>query len=391
VFSSLNWVVAEKPTWISYYIDQENPNRIWVKANSDPLRSRTGIIKIKSVTTWGGIYMQDVVLVTQKPYNTYININPTTATANRNGDTITVNIDSRPEEVFVVSKPRWCDVTLRSVVSYPILPYGIEMKKKSTGDIEFVSERRITLDSVNTMRINRTISTVATISVSANNGYVQRTGTIRFGNGNITKDFTIKQIGNRTIPYHFDDEIIHVELNDVGVWDLRCDKEIDPTSIKITRGTVSQTSNNVVDKLQMSFTPQLLQSQDMTETCTGGQVTFKTLEGKTVTANYNYGSWLRNYNVTVRGTTGGSFTVDNETYTTTYFESIPDGTTLTITAIPYSGNYFKQWNDGVQTATRTVTVNGADIDIWPEWDEDQYQYDNESVVDFDDGDHIVYK
>lgn len=391
VFSSINWVVAEKPTWISYYIDQDNPNRIWVKANSDPLRSRTGVIKIQSTSSWAGIHLQDVVLVTQKPYNTYINLNPTTATANRNGDTITVNIDSRPDEVVVLSKPRWCDVNLRSVVTYPILPYGIEMKKKAIGNVEFEPVRRTTIDSVNAMRINRTITTVATISVNANNGYTQRTGVIRFSNGNITKDFTIKQIGNRIVPYHFDDEIIHVDINDTGVWNLRCEKEIDPTSIKITRGTVSQTSNNVVDKLQMSFTPQLLQSQDMTETCTGGQVTFKTMDGKTVTANYNYGSWLQNYNLTIGPFENGKITVDGVDYTSTYFESLPTGTTVSITATPDDGSFFQGWSDGVQTASRTVTIGESDVEIYPIFDSDYILYDNKDNTEFDDSDLIKYK
>ena len=302
-----------------------------------------------------------------------------------------MNIDSRPDEVVVLSKPRWCDVNLRSVVSHPILPFGTEMNRRATGDMEFVSVRRETIDSVNAMRINRTITTVATISVNANNGYTQRTGIIRFSNGNITKDFTIKQIGNRIIPYHFDDEIIHVAIDDTGVWNLRCEKEIDPTSIKITRGTVSQTSNNVVDKLQMTFTPQLLQSQDMTETCTGGQVTFKTLEGKTVTANYNYGQWLKNYNLTIGPfNEGGYITIGGQNYTTTYFEQVPDGTTVTVTATPNSGSTFSGWNDGVQTATRAITVT-EDVNVWPIFETDYYNYDNSDITDFDDTDHIVYK
>lgn len=365
VFSSLDsWVIAEKPSWVNYYIDPDNPNRIWVKANSNPLRSRSGVIKIRSGA------LQDTVIVTQKPSTPYMIINPTTAVVNGSGETIEVSIESNPSEVSVVSKPSWCDIRIRNVESSAILP-------------------RQTVGS--TSRINQVITNVATISVRANNSSSQRSGIVKFGNGSVTKDFIVKQLGYRTIFYPFGSESLHVESNSTGTWNLRCDKEIDPKSIKITRGSVSKTNDNVIDNLQINFSPQLYSDDELTETSTGGQITFKTLDGETVVANYNYGSWLKNYSVTIRGVEGGSFTVDGVSYSTTYFESIPDGNTLTITATPDEGATFVGWSDNVQTAERTITVNGSDIDIWPIFESEYILYDDGNIVDFDNAEHIVYK
>ncbi len=361
LFSSNDWVISEKPSWINYYIDPENPNRVWVKANSEPLRSRSGRIRVRS-----GV-LQDTVIVNQKPSTPYMIINPTTATANGAGETIEVSIESNPTEISVLQKPNWCDVRIRNVESSAILP-------------------RQTVSSTN--RINQVITNVATISIRPNNSSNQRSGIVRFGNGNVTKDFTIRQLGNRVILYHFGDDIIHVESNSTGTWNLRCDKEIDPKSIKITRGSVSKTNDNVIDNLQINFTPQLYSDDELTETSTGGMVRFKTLDGEMITANYNYGPWLKNYSVTIRGVEGGSFTVDGVSYSTTYFESIQDSTTLTITATPDEGATFVGWSDNVQNAERTITVNGSDIDIWPIFESDYYLYDNSKIVEFDNSDLV---
>ena len=360
VFSSSEWVISEKPSWISYRIDEENPNRVWLKATSEPLRSRSGRIRVRSGA------LQDVVVVTQKPSTPYMIINPTTATTNGAGETIEVSIESNPTEISVVSKPTWCDVRIRNVESSAILP-------------------RTTVGS--NIGVNQAITNVATISVRANNSSNQRSGIVRFGNGSVTKDFTIRQLGYRTILYHFGDDIIHVESNNSGTWTLRCDKEIDSKSIRITRGTVSKSNDNVVDNLQINFTPQLYSDSELTETCTGGQITFKTLDGQTVVANYNFGEWLKNYNLTI-GPFEGKITVDGVSYSTTYFESIPDGTTITVSAIPNEGSTFVEWSDGIKTATRTITINGADVEIYPIFESDYVLFDNSKIVEFDNSDLV---
>ena len=354
VFSSNDeFVISEKPSWVNYRIDEVNPNRVWLKATSEPLRSRSGRIRVRS-----GV-LQDTVIVNQKPSTPYMIINPTTAIVNGSGETVRVNIESNPTEVSVVSKPSWCEVRIRNVESSANIPIR-----------------------------NQTITNVATISVRANNSSNQRTGIVRFGNGSVTKDFTIRQLGNRTILYHFGDDIIHVESNNSGTWTLRCDKEIDSKSIRITRGTVSKSNDNVVDNLQINFTPQLYSDSELTETSTGGQITFKTLDGETVVANYNYGRWLKNYNLTIGPFEGGKITVDGVEYNSTYFESLTDGTTIEITAIPNEGSTFVKWSDDVQTATRTITINGANVEIYPIFESDYYLYDNSKIVEFDNSDLV---
>ena len=140
--------------------------------------------------------------------------------------------------------------------------------------------------------------------------------------------------------------------------------------------------------MQINFTPQLYSDSELTETCTGGQITFKTLDGETVVANYNYGSWLKNYNLTIGPFEGGKIEVDGVEYNSTYFESISDGTTLEIIAIPNEGATFVKWSDGVETATRTITINGADVSIYPIFESDYYLYDNSKIVEFDNSDLV---
>jgi hypothetical protein len=353
VFSSTEWTITEKPSWINYYIDEENPNRVWVKANSNPLRSRIGRIKVRS-----GV-LEDIVIVNQKPTNPYLILNSTTAIANGAGDTITVKIESNPTEISVVSKPSWCEVRIRDVVSTNI-----------------------------PMRITQMTTNVATISVDPNISSSQRTGLIKFGNGSSTKDFTIKQLGNRTILYHFGDDIIHVESGSTGTWDLRSSKEIDPKSLKITRGSASKTNDNVIDKLQINFVPQLYSDDELTEVSTGGQITFKTLDDETIVANYNYGPWLKNYNVTIGPFKGGKITVDGVEYKSTYFQSLPDGTTVSILATPDEGSTFVGWSDGVETAARAFAVNGKNVEIYPIFESDYVLFDNGEIVEFDNSDLV---
>ena len=193
------------------------------------------------------------------------------------------------------------------------------------------------------------------------------------------------------ILYHFSDDIIHVESNNSGTWNLRCDKEIDPKSVKITRGSVSKTNDNVIDNLQINFTPQLYSDDELTEVSTGGQITFKTLDGETVVANYNYGPWLQSRKVVIGPFENGKITVDNVEYNSTYFESITDGTTITVSATPDKGSTFVKWSDDVQTAERTITINGTDVDIYPIFESDYLLFDDGNIVDFDNLEHIIYK
>ena len=137
--------------------------------------------------------------------------------------------------------------------------------------------------------------------------------------------------------------------------------------------------------------PQLYSDSELTETSTGGQVSFKTLDGETVVANYNYGPWLQSRKVVIGPFEGGKITVDNVEYNSTYFESLTDGTTISVSAIPDKGSTFVGWSDGIQTTNRTVVIEGSDVSFYPIFESDYYLYDDGNIVDFDNAEHIVYK
>ena len=84
-------------------------------------------------------------------------------------------------------------------------------------------------------------------------------------------------------------------------------------------------------------------------------------------------------------------TVDNVEYKSTYFESLTDGTTVSVNAIPDEGSTFVKWSDGIETANRTITVNGSDVSIYPIFESDYLLFDDGNIVDFDNAEHIVYR
>ena len=153
-------------------------------------------------------------------------------------------------------------------------------------------------------------------------------------------------------------------------------------------GTVSKANENVVDNLQINFTPQLYSDDELTEVSTGGQVSFKTLDGKTITANYNYGPWLQSRKVVIGPFENGKITVDGVEYNSAYFESLTDGTTITVLATPNEGSTFVKWSDGVATTNRTVVIDGSDVEIYPIFESDYILYDNNEIVEFDNSDLI---
>ena len=85
---------------------------------------------------------------------------------------------------------------------------------------------------------------------------------------------------------------------------------------------------------------------------------------------------------------GGKIEVDGVEYKSTYFESIPDGTTISVNAIPNKESTFVKWSDNVQTATRTITINGADVEIYPIFENDYVLFDNSEIVEFDNSDLV---
>lgn len=346
VYSSVDWFISNKPTWIDYKFDTINPNRILIKANSNPLRSRVGVLNVRTVQTHLGYYMQDNVIIKQNPVGAHLYIDPPTATVPSEGSTVVVKIDSLPKEVKILSKPSWCSINIRKTdkPDIPVLRKTVEPEPKIDKTI-----------------ITHNITSIATISVQANDNNLPRSGKVSFSNGALERDLTIKQLGNKVVT---NDDIILVSDGNSGTWNPRSDKQINPDSLTISRGTIDNLNNNVVDKLIFEFKPNLIESDEITETSTGGVLLFRTLDERTITKNYNYGDILNNYKFVVGPIEGGKVVINDVEYNSSVFESYPKGTSLTLTAIPDSDKIFKGWSDKVSTPVRQIIII-EDINIYP--------------------------
>ena len=340
VYSSVNWFISNKPSWLNWKFDTTNPNRIIVKANSNPLRSRVGVLSVRTVQTHGGKYLQESVIIKQNPLTAHLYINPSTSTVPAEGGNVVVKIDSLPKEVKILSKPNWVSINIRQTDS-PNIP--VVLRKTLEPEPKNVDKTIIT----------HNITAVATISVQANNDNIPRSGIVKFSNGSVEKDLTIKQLGNKVVT---NDDIIMVGLDDKGNWNPRSDKQINPDSLTISRGTIDNLNGNVVNRLDFEFRPSLIESEEIKETSTGGVLLFRTLDNKTIVKNYNYGEYLQNYNLVVGPLNGGKVVINDKEYSSTYFESLPRGTNITLTAIPDDGKTFVKWSDNVETTTRNILL-----------------------------------
>ena len=379
VYSTSEWSVYQKPTWISYYI---NNNRLYLKGNSDPLRPRTGFVVLRNNDN-----MEQVVEVWQEPQNKYLILNPQSATVKFAGDTIRVAIESRPDTVSVLSKPSWC-----SVFFLPRLATSnITTVRRIDGGFFYVEDLRNRIDSTNRMKIVNVETMTAVIMVNQNNSCFERTGIIRFTNGYVSKNFLIRQLGGAVIDIHHDETILDIDIGDIGTLDFRTPNQIDITSVGISSLGSFVAPNQDVDEIYMTFSPSLdtVDHGDGTpETSSGGQVVMQTLDGRTIAQNYNYGYVLRSYNVIVESREGGSVNVNNINYSTTFYEMMNNSVSFVIEAIPNDGYEFVCWSDGDTNVSRTLTVNGADIILYPIFEGGYYLYDNSNIVDFDDDSHV---
>jgi hypothetical protein len=193
------------------------------------------------------------------------------------------------------------------------------------------------------------------------------------------------------IDIHHDETILNINTNDTGTLDFRTNTQIDLNTVGMTNLGTFVSPNQDVDQIYMTFSPSLNTTDNgdgTIETSSGGQIIMQTLDGRTITQNYNCGPVLHSYNVIIESREGGTVNVDNINYTTTFFEMMNDGTSFVVQAVPDDGYEFVGWSDGDTNSTRTITVSGADIDIWPIFDEAFYLYDNSDIVDYDNSEHV---
>ena len=340
------------------------------------MRSRVGVLSIRTVQTQGGKYLQESVIIKQNPLTAHLYINPSTATVPAEGGNVVVKIDSLPKEVEIVSKPNWCLINIRET-DKPDIP--VVLRKTVEPEPKSVDKTIIT----------HNITAVATISVEPNDNNLPRSGVVKFSNGSVERDLTIKQLGNKVVT---NDDIILVGLDDKGNWNPRSYKQINPDSLTISRGTIDNLTGNVVNRLDFEFRPNLIESEEIKETSTGGVLLFRTLDNKTIVKNYNYGEYLQNYNLVVGPLNGGKVVINDKEYDSSVFESYPRGTSITLTAIPDSDKTFKRWSDGVTTPVRQITII-EDINIYPifesESSDNNVLYDNGDNILFDNSDLIL--
>lgn len=398
VYSTQYFYVEEKPSWITYNIDY-NTGRLFLRATSDPLRSRIGTVKVKSGN------LSEIIRVIQRPDTNFFHINPNTALLDGDGSSITVAIDSNPNEISVFSCPDWCHVELqtRRYILQPVEDYRRELVASGSTTVPIgdqvvttivpFEERRRRTDRGNDMNITQIVKTFAKITADPNTTFSERSGTIRFYNCMMYKDFNVRQTTGTNIPLQRDETPIEVSLNDSGTFELRCGLELDKTTVGMTRGTVNNFVGKI-DNLSITFNPTLddVDHGDGTpETCTGGQISFVTADGRRISQNYNYGSSLYSYPVVINVEDSYDVRVNGVLYTSTFYDSFDEGTVITVECVPHEGNEFVKWSDGVTTASRSVTVN-SEVRLTCDVLDDNYLYDNSDIVDFDDttAGHVIY-
>lgn len=355
VYSEGEWYVHSKPSWITYI---KNDDNLQLKANSEPLYPRNGTIVLKSTDS---PVLTATIEVRQRPSNVFLNVDVTSRTVESDGFCFCVNISSQPTSVTVTS-PSWCDVK--------IVP-------------------RHQADFLDTKCTDFT----AFVTVRTNYSIISRTGNIVFSNGNIQKTVVVSQLGRSFIWEQIDDIPMNVEINHTGIFETYSNTEVDPETTEIsTLGSVVK-PNKKIEHLYVEFAPALDTSDygdGSIETSSGGQVMIKTLDGKWITKNFNYGNVTPQHEIWIEQKEGGHFTVNGTDWYIDYKETTDEGTEYSVVAIPDSGSVFVEWSDGVQTASRTITVD-SDIHIWAIFeDNNSYLYDNEETVRFDNEESVDY-
>ena len=127
-------------------------------------------------------------------------------------------------------------------------------------------------------------------------------------------------------------------------------EQIIPESIHITNGDPDITISGIAGYLTITFTP-LLSNVDLTDPnpIGGGKITLQTVNGKGICYNYMVNPsivpiYTRTLQVSANNFDYGSFSINNSrAYTRPYSGQMPDGTSVTIEALPSSGHTFQNW------------------------------------------------
>lgn len=344
IYSTSEWHIQSVPDWMSCV---KLDGKISVRAyGATPVVRRGDVV----LTNDEGLYC--FLHFHQDAADPYLRVNKNNLKFQKTGGSQTIGVMSFPDAVTVISKPDWIDVNMLYLGN---------------------SGSTLSMSGVN---VSVMISVDQRMSVNS------RTGDVVLTNGFVRQTIRVTQLGGNTITRDDDDILI---LRDGFERDLGFDtsREIRPNSFTATKGTVWNTTNDVVGRMTLTFRPSLPEGR----TADGGQVTFQTLDGKTVLWNYNIGTVARSHTVRIDGQGNGKISGQNVIY-----GDYTEGSVINVEAVGNNGQTFTQWSDGSTQNPRTITVN-RDIDIYAlfggEVQKKYITYDNGDILYTDNLDKII--
>ena len=362
VFSSSNWWVSYASPWL------------WASKDGNMLQMRgydinygndkNGYVELENND--GCFYL---VFVTLQHTESYLYYNPNSLSFSRTSCSQAVNMDSQPETVTVVSKPKWCDTEIRTE---RYIAWGERVNTYTKGND----------------RISREGSIKLYVSVAPNASRFTRSGNIVVTNGYDTITIPVSQQGfPRIVPDEpvvpvgpitpGDDPVYPVIVRrdlvagEATPLTLYTNKEVKLNSARISSGIVSVAGANKIDEVNFYAQPEMSEQHVLEgKTADGGVITMETVDGELIKFNYNIGDKTTRYSVCIQSLDWeqGSVTVDGTT--ANYYADDEEGTIHTVTCTAEAGWIFDSWSDGDANASRTITVN-SDICIYPLFHEDR--------------------
>lgn len=342
VYSTSGWSVKIKPDWLD--INRDINGYLQYKYNTPCYSDRKGFVLLTN--NEGLLYTIEVV---QKGNIAYLHTTPNTIIFPQDGGSQRISIDTEPNELFVVSKPEWCNV-----------------------------------------QVNKTFDKFSLIISTNDNIFIGRNGNVVLSNGINQSTIVVNQQGNRMITgtnnnngtiIDFRKPVILSETEDTNI-SVVVSKEVNINTLTATNLEPIKPTKKI-GKLDITL-PVLQQKRSTEQPDLGGVIKVNQTDNSILTIDYNIGENLKKYLVWI----DGNVLVDNINYYP-YYELIEENTKLVVTAIEPQGKVFKEWSDKNTDITRTLTVD-KDIIIYPIFidNENAYQYDNKETILYDNKEFI---
>lgn len=346
VFSSSDWFIKSKSTWIT--VNKINDKHIKIYY-SPTYRSKIGTIIIEN--NEGLVY---IIKVVQKAEQHYLRINKNTITFERNGGYGRIAIESKPERVTIESKPEWVEAEIN----------------------------------------NNYFGNILLINTLPNNTVFGRSGNIVITNGLDSKTIRVAQQGSFILTAIDDNtgEIITTKPiiipanGDGGTITATLNKPLNKNTYLVSLDTKPVKPSIKIGDIKLKVNPTTENESD------GGRLKIYSIDGKPLVIDFNTGKVDKRFTVYIEENS----TVNGEEYFN-YYESVLDGTVLHVFCIVPDGYLFLGWSDGVSENNRTIIIN-EDIHIFPllkeiggeEEDTDcYYLYDNEIDILFDNNEIVI--